>query len=427
MEHREGGPMAQHYGEERILLFRSDQPGAVAKIIYSSTPAEDLDDTSPLFNNKLDPPRKEDEDELERMTQAKVHVLSVKEQYRGFNLGGLLFSEAMSSLRHRYHEGQEEANNNGRKEGDLDGLYSSVRCQLDAEEDFRRYNKLVGFYEELGCHVKPKAKITYINNNDGETYRKIPMQIALRSRDARTNKGSHEMKKFLPITLLESPGKRVELSKHSGNRLEWLLVELGDGGLEFRTTSGLLLLAVDDGRCQLSEDAGNDTNTMLGRDSMFHLERISDKRKEVVSCDENNGDMLNSVESRPKELWMVKTAYHSYLAVDPSSHLLCCSKDPTFWRADGSAFSLECTNDTPSRREHYRKMWATQTVEYNRRMQSRYLDFDIGKMSLKDALDLVKDSPANPFQVGNHGPIPSLRGLLVRLSYPPIHVLYCAF
>jgi hypothetical protein len=44
MEHREGGAMAQHFGEERILLFRSDQPGAIAKIIYSSSPAEDTDE-----------------------------------------------------------------------------------------------------------------------------------------------------------------------------------------------------------------------------------------------------------------------------------------------------------------------------------------------------------------------------------------------
>ncbi len=34
LEHREGGALARHPGEERILLFRSDRPGAIAKIIY---------------------------------------------------------------------------------------------------------------------------------------------------------------------------------------------------------------------------------------------------------------------------------------------------------------------------------------------------------------------------------------------------------
>jgi len=38
MEHRKGGPLARHPGEERVLLFRSDRPGAIAKIVFSSSP-----------------------------------------------------------------------------------------------------------------------------------------------------------------------------------------------------------------------------------------------------------------------------------------------------------------------------------------------------------------------------------------------------
>lgn len=61
LEHREGGVMARHDGEERILLFRSDRPGAIAKIIYSSTPPPDA------------------ADEERRTAEAKIHVLDVKE------------------------------------------------------------------------------------------------------------------------------------------------------------------------------------------------------------------------------------------------------------------------------------------------------------------------------------------------------------
>ena len=80
LEHREGGAMAQHRGEERILLFRSDRVGSIAKIIYSSTPAP-TNKTS-LVKNNVD-----EESELGLMTQAKIHVLDVKEQYRGMDLG----------------------------------------------------------------------------------------------------------------------------------------------------------------------------------------------------------------------------------------------------------------------------------------------------------------------------------------------------
>ena len=174
MEHREGGPMAQHYGEERILLFRSDQHGSIGKIVFSSSPSENIQNTS--FESG------DTEIDLERMAQAKIHVLSVREEYRGYDLGGLLFSEAMASLRQKHP--------------------SSIRCQLDAEEDTRRHNKLVLFYQHLGCHVKPKAKIIYINNNDGEMYRKIPMQLALRSRNFESTPKSGSLINFLPIVFL---------------------------------------------------------------------------------------------------------------------------------------------------------------------------------------------------------------------------------
>jgi hypothetical protein len=99
LEHRQGGPLAQFRGEERLLLFRSDAKGAIAKIIYSSEPPEGSD------SSKQPPPLQEGESIAAHtylIAHAKVHVLDVKSQYRGRDLGGLLFSEAMSSLKSKY-------------------------------------------------------------------------------------------------------------------------------------------------------------------------------------------------------------------------------------------------------------------------------------------------------------------------------------
>ena len=109
LEHREGGPLARFRGEERILLFRSDRPGAIAKIIYSSFLPDESSDSSKASNAPL--PQGDVPDNVmidanltpaSLTAQAKIHVLDVKAPYRGRDLGGLLFSEAMTSLKSKY-------------------------------------------------------------------------------------------------------------------------------------------------------------------------------------------------------------------------------------------------------------------------------------------------------------------------------------
>jgi ribosomal protein S18 acetylase RimI-like enzyme len=415
MEHREGGAMAQHFGEERILLFRSDQHGAIAKIIYSSNPAkEETGDEVDIHDPDMKIDDGDNEAELSRMAQAKFHVVSVKESYRGYDLGGLLFSEALSSLRHRYvGEAMEDCDNKSHWHSD-----HSIRCHLDAEEDIRRHNKLVGFYEQLGCQIKPKAKISYINNNDGETYRKVPMQIALRHQDV--NQSCRKITKihehgslinFLPVVFLEAPGKRVGLSTQTSIRLDWLAVEVGEGRLQFRTTTGLLLVADPDGQCKIKSEEDNDDSQGY---SKFQLLRVSDARQKILEGEEDCDDECTSQEARQKELWMVQSTHGSFLALDPVSHYLACTKQPAFWQTDDHDFSLTCTSDTPPRRHHYRTMWAKQTVEYATRMRQRYLKFSLPPMGLKRALDLLRDAPAKPFSINNRFG-PSLRTLLVRV------------
>jgi hypothetical protein len=404
LEHKEGGAIAQHRGEERILLFRSDRPGAIAKIIYSSIPAPALPRT--------ETPNSDEESDMRLMTQAKIHVLDVKEPYRGYDLGGLLFSEAISSLRHRYMDYEDEHH--------IPYSYS-IRCQLDAEEDIRRHNKLVSFYENLGCSIKPKAKVQYLNNNDGETYRKVPMQMALRgSSDTLRHRACDRSlvdrrEVFLPVQLLDMSGASIHVPRRDGKegcRLDWVMVDDREGIIQFRTTHGLYLRADPDGHCSavvVSDDEAQDGDTPPESWASFCLYRVSDN-DEFASSNEDSES-----EARQKELWMFKTAHGTFLAGLPDQHSMYCSKTPEFWQADDDTLSLICTSDTPPRRQHYRKTWVKQTVDYLQRMHERYLSFQLREMSIRNALDLVKATPYHHFQVARNrsDPGPSLRTLCV--------------
>lgn len=117
--------------EKRILLFSSDRPGVVGKVVFSSN---------------------------------HIHVLNVKKEYRGRGLGELLFRKCCQAI-------FEDSN--------IESSSSNSRwCSLEAEEDEKRYGKLVRFYERLGCKVKPLSKITYLGNNH-ESFRKVPMYFEL--------------------------------------------------------------------------------------------------------------------------------------------------------------------------------------------------------------------------------------------------------
>jgi hypothetical protein len=406
MEHRQGGTLAKHFGEERILLFRSDQRGAVAKIIFSSNPSEIETDGE----IRVDGEAKEEAD-LQRLAQAKIHVLSVKDFYRGYDIGGLLFSEAMASLRHRYHhETSIQAATQEESAAIPENLRFSVRCQLDAEEDVRRHNKLVYFYEHLGCHVKPKAKISYINNNDRETYRKVPMQIELRDFD-HSNEQHRPLINFLPVLFFSAHHECAGLLNNP-NRLDWLVVETTEGFLEFRSTNGLVLAAESDGCCTAKVGCEKDR-------SKFQLLRVSDVQAKVLER-KLGEEAVVSKEARQKELWIIKSRNEQFLGLDSTGRFLVCTQEPAFWQAGDHDLSLTCTRDSPARRQHYRYLWSTQTVDYVRDKRARYLQFSICQMSLKNAIDQVREIPGDRFYKG--GATPSLRSLLVRP--PPFVFVY---
>lgn len=144
LEHRAGGPTARYREEERILLFRSDRPGSIGKIIYSRSSSNPqkiagIKNSGNHFTTQTigDAPKDHrhtfdyNEDELKQMAQAKIHVLDVKEPYRGRDLGGLLFSEAVLSLRDSQDAGHRELS--GRSDVlsfRSPPLSSSIRCQV---------------------------------------------------------------------------------------------------------------------------------------------------------------------------------------------------------------------------------------------------------------------------------------------------------
>jgi inositol oxygenase len=392
LEHRQGGAVARHPGEERILLFRSDRPGAIAKVIYS------------LEEQKM---------QQEHDEQAKIYVLDVKAPYRGYDFGGLLFREALASLRHRYQTQAKQrlqAFGNTPRSSCNNGVPSSLQCVLDAEEDVERHDKLVNFYKRMGCAVKPDAKIQYLHNNDGTTYRKITMLRTILFEEATARRDTSKYKKtdteslvgrnggFLPVILLQAPGKRAgcatEQLYHIAQRVEqhWLLVEDGFGQVELWTTCGRCLFVTEEGRCKT--DGGSSATHEACK---FRLLRFSDATQ-TLNDDENDSDE-HIPEARLKELWMLQSSRGLFLCLDAKSSVMSCSRTPAFWQASRDNFSLTCTTDTPPRRQHYRQQWKAQTVDYVYAMRDRYLKFNHGSLTIRQALDAVQALPEYPFDI----------------------------
>ena len=400
LEHREGGAMSQHIGEERILLFRSDRAGAIAKIIYSSSPAIVFQETNSSCQNKV---------------QAKIHVLDVKDQYRGKDLGGLLFAEAISSMKHAYvdYMNQQPVNDTT--------LPISIHCQLEAEEDCTRHKKLVGFYEKLGCHIKPNIKAQYMNNNDGETYRKIPMEIVLHVDSQRRQQSLSDCslvgRRFLPVQFMESTGKKLTLQYGESDRdLYWIVVEDDNGSVHFRTTQGHYLVTTSEGLYIVStihdDDDEKKWDTMR-QSSIFVLHRVSDPYDTDI-CDDKVDNDKKSCHAGQNELFVLESSRGTFLSVNSRTNKLSCAKVPIIWQADDHFLNLTCTLDTPARLQHHRRTWAIQTFEYVTTMRQRYLTFGLTHMSFKDALDLVKTVPCHEFNIEPDG---VTTGSLRTLSY----------
>ncbi|CAJ1969434.1 unnamed protein product [Cylindrotheca closterium] len=356
IEQRLGGILAQHYGEERFLVFSSSQRGAVAKIVFSSERRNENSSTSVC---------------------AKIHSLSVKEAYRGYGLGSLLFSMAVVSLSNRYLT---EAKTDALKTKDStnkDDFF--VECSLDAEEDVRRHDKLVNFYRSCGCHVKPNAKISYINNNDGETYRKVPMQITLLEQSfERTSPSACTWANFLPMDFFSAHHERAQLLGES-IPLDWFVLEIEENLFEFRSTNGRLLAVGNDRWCTVTNGTSTPSSQFL-----FQQTTETQASKTKFHCES-------------KSLCIIKSRSGQYLGIDPVQLSFICSEKPSYWQTGNCERSLVCVKDSPARRQHYLHLSSFQTREYILRKRERYFRFDIGRLTLKEALDLAGSIQADEF------------------------------
>jgi inositol oxygenase len=371
------------------LLFRSDKPGAIAKIIYSS----EIEDKSSLQSSVT---------ALQNTAQAKIHVLDVKSQYRGSDLGGLLFSEAITHLRSKYCNNDDDDDDNFDVNEPLKSEYKQkqlydVNCVLEAEEDVSRHGKLIEFYKQLGCQVITCKRVQYINDNDF-AYRKVPMQVTLRAAPAPTTSKKRKRTpllcktSFLPVQLVGDAGKLLVKSSGASEactKFEWLITQ-ADNGIQFCSTHGHLLVASPQGHVTIlsPDDQTSDSDSDVDDWAIFVPIHISD---------EIDRDGSPPQQDASRSLWVLRSCHGTFLTADSVSKCLSCTKLPSFWQANGSNLSLVCTSDTPPRRHHYLQCWRLQTYEYVHSMRSRFLNFSLQKATIFDALGWIHKYPAYPF------------------------------
>ena len=448
LEHRQGGLTAavatRGDEEQRLLLFRSDRAGAIAKIIFSIDNQDDMTTTT-----------------------AKIHSLFVKPEFRGcYDLGGMLVTQALQCL-------QSQA---------FCSFSSSILyLSLDAEEDTCRHNQLIQFYQQFGCRVKKTAKPLYLYHNDGEMYRKVPMELELKNVKAFPCWVPPPYQKFLPITISSAPfffssnGSRLNnelrdfeqekeescrnTSRRKANH-HWMLVETTtsssrsdddkhqnkDGRLwfELHTTRGAILMAQrSNGSCQLvslKEQECHDNDNFNLEPFRFEFVQVnvngggptshptirsnSNRRRNDERDDDDDvycpmmqsesdpfHDTTSSYPPKRKLSWCLRSTHGLYLSLSPASSFdqqLECSLEPIVWysyrcrRRSGTqdsnnefeSYCLECSGeslfDTP---EHQ------QTLDYVESMHAKYLLHDnLGstrtKLTIEEALDMAGTIPA---------------------------------
>ena len=416
MEHRTGGAIAKHVGEERILIFRSDQAGAIAKIIFSSVPVH-----CDVATSTKDKQSSTGKQRIAIAANAKIHFLFVKDEYRGFDLGGLLFSLCTKYLRERYSDVTQSYSY------ERHILMPSIRCYLDAEEDVCRHDKLVHFYEHLGLRKRKRAnKPTFLNNNDGETYRRIPMKMDLlvapdQSRTqqsiSRKSEAVQGYSAFLPATLVSSNGEYAKVDEQCIE--SWLMIEHQDGTVDLRTSDGRILVKDCKDRCKLAP-----TESCSSISGSFQLLRISDSldrvlwNREQEDTSEQEGEVRKHGCANEKELWMLRLPLTGMFLGLTSDGNLIVSPEASFWQVDEN-FCLTHTSDSPARRQHHRRMWETQSVAYVSKMKEKHAAFSMCTMGIKEALDLKQNLLANPFSMtGTHNDsnLPSARTLLFHTA-----------
>lgn len=431
-DHRKDNPR-----NERFLLFCSDKPGCVGKVIFSTQ-------VSNSSGNDVD-----------GLATAKIHAIEVKETFRGNGLGGLLFHQVVTYLSTLYNTDECYELSHEQQEGTFKDTKNSspwfsythkpvVLLQLDAEEDTKRHNKLRHFYESMGCTVSPNARIRYLHNNDIETYRKIPMQMSIcplvvkqcqemeegtwcfapksledsifvpiqfSTISSYADNYPYTEKETLPKTTSVHVNQTLQQQRTLQNQLrntDWIVLDEHDNGISFQTTQGLYMYATSDGK--IVADGGPPPTKHNRQWIYFTLQRSYD-RNITMDTNRNRTLVTGSCTENYQQLWTLQSCHGTYLCVDkddihhPNRYILTTSHLPVFWIVHTTTTSstsgqqklvLLCLRDTPLRRRYYEQWWTHQTLAYNKAIRELYMkpvphDYDNNKnnctkLGIKEAL-----------------------------------------
>jgi inositol oxygenase len=379
-------------GEERLLIFRNDRPGAIAKIILcvtTSSSSSSCNRHSPSFPSVV---ISASNSAIPTTFTAKVQVLECKAAYRGCDLGGLLFTEAVQRLMVLL----------------LNESGSALLLELDAEEDETRHNKLIHFYERLGFRVKSNAKIQYLSHY-GETFRKVPMSMyiterpqddrieALNSSQISSCSYFSSDSRFIPVHLIDRSNRNCavtgsgtcENSARNTPPQHWIIFQADAAStvMELRTTTGGCLCVDPKGNCSLVQRQEAYPTTNPSSCNFQFLLPIEERS----SCSRGHHPSVCLIQS---------LAFGTYLSLENAT--LECFASPVFWQfvnTNGQQYDLQCTMDTPAIRNHYRRSWIVQTLDFvcSERKKMEQDSQERTRRTLKEALDAVRCVSADPF------------------------------
>ncbi|KAF0718505.1 Aste57867_1649 [Aphanomyces stellatus] len=315
--------------ELKWVLFTEGRRGAVGKLIFT----------------------------LEPNNSAHIKVIDINSNYRRLGLSKVLFLACMATLKQR-------------------NIHELV---LEAEEDTRRHQKLVGLYEEWGFTVKQNAKILFLYN-DTQSFRKVPMMLSL------------EAKPFVPLepTMNQS----------------FCMISL-------RTIDGMFVVGTEDGMVDTTHGASRDVFWQ----SLLLDDPFGDEAKGSTIClrsaygkflcVEPVGTVLadrfvNStwetfdVLPHPTGGGVALRSFHgNFLGLDPA-HGLTISPDPVAW--DGDSIDLMCNKAHPTP-IHVKILRKHQTTAFSTTQRKRFAALNHAALPIQDACQALMQLNGESTQV----------------------------
>ncbi|EEY69940.1 inositol oxygenase, putative [Phytophthora infestans T30-4] len=306
--------------ELRWVLFASTQRGAIGKLIFT----------------------------LEKNDTAHVKSVVVNKEFRGLGLARVLYLATLATLEEKH----------------VTALY------LEAEEDSKRYGKLVGLYRGWGFAEMSEAKVLFLYNGN-DSLRKVPMISVF------------QKSTFFPIRPKEST---------------WFCM------MTLQTQDGTCVVAGEDGDIEVcSKTSGCMWQTLLGATGEVFLRSVHGK----FLCVEEDGTIL--ADRRLNSTWETFQAvpHHSenatqvaggvalrsfhggYLCIDPLEKRVEVTDHPVPWDG-GEIMALVC-NKPDSHPLFVKIMRKYQTTVFVNTQVAKYGDLQHAQMSIPEACKCVME------------------------------------